>query len=202
MRVPLRQSSRYIAIAPQSDAQVRQVARRFEIIQTSGIYVSLCATQIAWDLIKRKLDFGKPPGVTKWDTEVAPQIWLHDDDICTVCHFKPLVAKTVNVSPCSSSPEWLDTEILTSAANQGTFLGLPSSPLITTHSWKLHRAVPHRRLIECQTLKSMLKYAVTRGSYYAVLRQGTQAEHTIRLISAEIRGFGSSVCINKPAFAS
>ncbi|KAL5620161.1 hypothetical protein FOBRF1_003407 [Fusarium oxysporum] len=65
MRVPLRQSSRYIAIAPQSDAQVRQVARRFEIIQTSGIYVSLCATQIAWDLIKRKLDFGKPPGVTK-----------------------------------------------------------------------------------------------------------------------------------------
>jgi hypothetical protein len=34
MRVPLRQSSRYIAIAPQSDAQVRQVARRFEIIQS------------------------------------------------------------------------------------------------------------------------------------------------------------------------
>ncbi|EXK31416.1 hypothetical protein FOMG_13098 [Fusarium oxysporum f. sp. melonis 26406] len=33
-------------------------------------------------------------------------------------------------------------------------------------------------------------------------REGTQAERAIRLISAEIRGFGSSVCINKPAFAS
>jgi hypothetical protein len=34
LRVPSRQYPRCIAIAPQSDAQLRQVARRFEIIQS------------------------------------------------------------------------------------------------------------------------------------------------------------------------
>lgn len=45
------------------------------------------------------------------------------DDICTVWSLESLVAKTIGVSPCSGGPEWLDTEISASAANQGIFWG-------------------------------------------------------------------------------